>query len=138
MNVQNYDRLSILPQIEDPIRIGDTVTIRWSGGDPAWTVYLRVNDIARHKCLFGIDQVPNEFQEYSWTIPAKGPKNGCPIRCGFLHQIYIENIQRTSWAHGPNFSIYERSSNLSLEDRSMRLDNEIDGPVSPAAISDDF
>jgi|GEM_PF-4757816 len=75
---------------------GQPVTIQWTGGDPDWTVNIQLIDYNYYQVVKGLGTGPNSGSR-TWTFPSD-------LTCGHVIGFYIENVQRTSWTYGPNYT----------------------------------
>jgi hypothetical protein len=81
---------------------GQTVTVLWTGGDPAWSVNVLLIDATAFTVVAGVaGSIPNSGM-VDWTFPSILPFDG---PCGRTYQFYVENVQRTSWVYGPIFTV---------------------------------
>jgi hypothetical protein len=81
---------------------GQPVTIRWSGGDPAWSVHVKLIEVSLNQVVAGVAaNVPNDGL-FTWTLPVTLPFG--LQSCGRTVRFYIENVQQTSWIYGPQLS----------------------------------
>lgn len=76
---------------------GQTVTVEWTGGDPAWTVDLQLIDDDIYTVVRGVGGLANTGS-YEWTFDAN-------LTCGHLYQFYVQDRPLGYWTYGPQFTI---------------------------------
>ena len=86
---------------------GSTVNITWTGGSGSTLVNLSLVDVNAWTVYTGIaGSVPNNGS-FTWTVPQNVPPG--------TYLVYIENVERTVWAYGPNFQIKPDKKKVDLE-----------------------
>ena len=84
--------------------LGDTIDVRWSGGDPAWVVF-----IAFHEMTPGMPNavagsvghlLPNNGA-LTWTLPAAHPFGG---PCVHSYRLYVQQDPGPAYTYGPLFT----------------------------------
>lgn len=85
---------------------GQLVTILWTGGDPAWSVDVQLIDVTPGFPFAVVAQVAGNVPNSGvadWTFPSSvAPYEG---PCDHTYQFYVQNVQRTSWTYGPQFTV---------------------------------
>jgi uncharacterized repeat protein (TIGR01451 family) len=81
---------------------GDTVPISWSGGDPSWSVNIKLVDVALWQVVSGgISGAISNNGSAVWNIslgqlPANTPRD---------YQLYIQEVNQIDWKYSGTFTI---------------------------------
>jgi hypothetical protein len=86
------------PPADSILSTGQTVTIQWTGGDPAESVSVYLIDVTQNAAVAVVaSNIPNSGT-VDWTFPAVAA-------CDHTYEFYIQNAAPTNWAYGPHFTV---------------------------------
>jgi hypothetical protein len=83
------------PTDHSAVPTADSVTVTWTGGDPAKQVNIVLIDMVANQVWAGFGLFPNTGSAIV-TLPPSSQ-----LKCAHDYRFYIEDFPRTQWAYGP-------------------------------------
>lgn len=81
---------------------GETVTLMWTGGDPAWMVDVALIDETVGVVALWIELTGPNDGSLTWVVPSSLPGEG---PCGHTYRFYVQESSQATWTYGPEFSV---------------------------------
>lgn len=89
----------VAPAANVQLNPGGSVTVTWTGGDPAWKVNLSLVDVDAWAVATSVaSSISNGSPSFSWTFPASLP-------CNRRYEFYVAEVTNITWTYGPVFRL---------------------------------